>query len=170
MFENDFPLLSTPSLSALILHKAEAGPVTLESCEAALAALFRQANETPGLPPETLRRRLAAQLSDLEIARILEPDAGGGWRLTERGLAALRQHPDGLDRSDLVQYPEFAAHIRETAHHSSGMDPRENSFGEGFQARREGLPLTANPYAFDSVDHQSWENGWMKAADEEPQV
>ena len=168
MFEDDFPLLSTPSLVALIMHRAEAGPVTLETCEAALADLFRQANEEPGLPPEELRQRLAGHLSDLEIARIMEPDADGKWRLTERGIAALKQHPDGLDQSDLMQYPEFAAHIRATAHHSSGMDPRETSYDLGYKARRDGQPLTANPYEFDSVDRQSWENGWMEAADEEP--
>ncbi|KIC08374.1 hypothetical protein RA19_20605 [Leisingera sp. ANG-M1] len=166
MFDNDFPLLSAASLVALILHKAGSGPVTLKSCEEALANLFRQANEDPGLPPEELRELLAGHLTDLEIARILEPGQTGSWTLTRRGHQALKRHPEGLDQTDLVKYPEFAAHLRDTAHHACGMDPRANSYDEGYLARRRGLSFTANPYAFDNVDHQSWENGWMEALEE----
>ncbi|MFY0312334.1 hypothetical protein ACFMBG_20835 [Leisingera sp. D0M16] len=172
MFENDFPLLSTASLVALILHKAKSGPVTLDSCEKALDGLFRQANETPGLPPQDLRERLAGHLADLEIAGILvpgEPVPGeaASWRLTSRGHQALMRHPEGLDQTDLAKYPEFAAHLRDTAHQPCGMDPREKSYDEGYRARRGGVPFTANPYAFDSIDHLSWENGWMEALDEQ---
>ena len=134
----------------------------------------------PAKPAEALNLVQEVSLADITGATLQENTDGemktkiafvrtdGKWRLTERGIAALREHPDGLDQSDLMQYPEYAAHVRATAHHSSGMDPRENSYDQGYQARRDGLPLTANPYAFDSVDHQSWENGWMEAADEEP--
>lgn len=166
MFENDFPLLSTASLVALILHKAGTGPVTLESCETALSALFRQANETPGLPPEELRARLAGHLADLETALVLEPVQTGGWQLTRRGRRALEQHPEGLDQTDLARYPEFAAHLRDTAHQPCGMDPRGAHFDEGFRAGLNGQPLTANPYAFDNADHQAWESGWSEARDE----
>ncbi|AHD03034.1 ribosome modulation factor [Leisingera methylohalidivorans] len=166
MFENDFPLLSTASLVALILHKAAAGPVSLDSCDAALAALFQQADEKPGLPPEELRGRLAGHLSDLETARILEPAQNGSWQLTRRGRQALRQHPEGLDQTDLARYPEFAAHLRDTAHHACGMDPRQDRFDEGFQACMKGQPFTANPYAFDNADHQAWESGWTEAQED----
>ena len=40
MLEDEAPLLSTPSLTALILRRAEAGPVTLDTLMAALDALF----------------------------------------------------------------------------------------------------------------------------------
>ncbi|KIC22622.1 hypothetical protein RA20_01775 [Leisingera sp. ANG-Vp] len=166
MFDNDFPLLSAASLVALILHRAGSGPVTLTSCEDALANLFRQANEDPGLPEADLRSLLAGHLKDLEIARILKAAGQDGWELTPRGRHALKQHPEGLDQTDLVKYPEFAAHLRNTAHQSCGMDPRMNSYDEGYLARRRGLSFTANPYAFDNVDHQSWENGWMEALEE----
>lgn len=169
MFENDFPLLSTASLVALIMHKAGTGPVTLESCETALAALFQQAKETPGLPPEELRARLADHLADLQTARILEPAPDGGWQLTRRGRRALEQHPEGLDQTDLARYPEFAAHLRDTAHKPCGMDPRGEHFDEGYLACLNGLPFTANPYAFDNADHQAWENGWTEAQEEREQ-
>ncbi|UWQ38912.1 hypothetical protein K3552_07850 [Leisingera aquaemixtae] len=171
MFENDFPLLSTASLSALILHTARSGPVTLDRCEQALDALFRQADETPGLPPEDLRERLAARLSELEIAGILvpgEPLPGEdpSWRLTSRGHQALMRHPEGLDQTDLAQYPEFAAHLRATAHKPCGMDPRAQSYDEGYRACMDGQPFTGNPYAFDTADHQAWESGWTEAQEE----
>lgn len=171
MFENDFPLLSTASLVALILHTARSGPVTLDSCEKALNGLFRQANETPGLPPDDLRERLAGHLSDLEIAGILVPGEAlpgeaSSWRLTSRGHQALARHPEGLDQTDLAKYPEFAAHLRDTAHKPCGMDPRAHSYDEGFRACMDGQPFTGNPYAFDTADHQAWESGWTEAQEE----
>ncbi|MEX0302412.1 MAG: hypothetical protein AB3N24_08320 [Leisingera sp.] len=167
MFENDFPLLSAASLVALILHKAADGPVTLNSCEEALASLFRQARERPGLQAAELRARLAGHLSDLEIARILAPEQNRSWQLTRRGRQALKRHPEGLDQTDLAKYPEFAAHLRDTAHHPCGMDPREDSFDQGYHARRSGVRFTANPYAFDEADHQAWESGWMEALEDQ---
>jgi len=167
MFENDFPLLSTASLVALILHKAADGPVTLDSCEQALADLFDQAREQPGLPPDALRDRLASHLSDLQIARVLEPGENSCWHLTSRGRQALKRQPEGLDQTDLAKYPEFAAHLRDTAHHPCGMDPRQRSYDEGYHARRSGVRFTANPYAFDDADHQAWESGWMEALEDQ---
>ncbi|KIC37368.1 ribosome modulation factor [Leisingera sp. ANG-M7] len=166
MFQNDFPLLSTASLVALIMHKASSGPVTLESCETALDALFRQANETPGLPPAERRDRLAGHLADLQTACILEPLGAGIWQLTRRGRRALEQHPEGLDQTDLARYPEFAEHLRRNAHKPCGMDPRGAHFDEGFRAGMTGQPITANPYAFDNADHQAWESGWSEAQED----
>lgn len=163
MFENDYPLLSTANLIALILHRAAAGPITLDSCETALAVMFRQANETPELPAEALRERLAGHLRDLQTARLMEPEPGGGLRLTMRGRDALNRHPEGLDQTDLAKYPEFATLLRNRARMGSRMDPREDSYEEGFRARLNGAPFTANPYAFDNIDHLSWENGWTEA-------
>ncbi|UWQ81116.1 hypothetical protein K3725_09005 [Leisingera sp. S132] len=163
MFENDFPLLSAASLTALIIHKAGSGPVTLESCETALDTLFQQASEAPGLPTAERRSRLAGHLADLETACILEPLGPGLWQLTRRGRRALEQHPEGLDQTDLARYPEFATNLRLTAHKPCGMDPRGARFDEGFRAGMTGQPITANPHAFDTADHQAWESGWSEA-------
>ena len=163
MFDNDYPLLSTASLTALILHAAAKGPVTLDSCSDRLHALFRQAGKPPGLPEDERRVKLARQLDHLRIARILEAGEDGALHLTDRGRQAFEDYPDGLDQTVLVKYREFAEHLQKTAHHSAGMDPRMGSYDEGYIARQEGISFQANPYSENTVDHQSWENGWMQA-------
>ncbi|TNF20393.1 MAG: hypothetical protein EP318_11045 [Rhodobacteraceae bacterium] len=170
MFDNDHPLLSTASLTALILHAAGKAPVTLATCSAGLDDLFRRANMQPGLPEDERRVKLARQINHLKIARILEPDAEGRLALTARGREVLDRHPDGLDQTILVTFPEFAAYLHASAHHPAGMDPRVQSYDEGYSAQQDGLPFTANPYSENSVDHQSWENGWMQAQDTQQQA
>lgn len=166
MFENDYPLLSTPSLTALILQLGEAGDITLDACMTRFAALLAAAHEPPSLPSEAIRERFATHLRQLEIARLAEPVATGMWRLTDRGREALRLNPGGVDPSILIRYPEYAAHIRARAHRSGTMDPRTGCYDEGYEARRRGLPYTANPNAFFTADFLSWEYGWMEALDE----
>jgi restriction endonuclease Mrr len=170
MFENEYPLLSTPSLMTLILHRAEGGPVTLDDCADRVAALFAEAKEKPGLPPEAIRERLSDHLGGLEIAGLVERIPGGAWRLTLRGRDALRRHPRGIDPVELMEFPEYAAHVRAQGRAAPGMDPRAASYDEGYEARREGQPFAANPYTANTVDHLSWENGWMQALDDEKQA
>lgn len=170
MFDNDHPLLSTASLTALILHAAGKAPVTLDSVSAKLDDLFRRAGMEPGLPEDERRVKLARQINHLKIARILEPDADGRLALTERGQEVLRAHPDGLDQTILVTFPEFAEYLHATAHHPAGMDPRIGSYDEGYSAQQDGQSFTANPYSENTVDHQSWENGWMQAYEKQRQA
>ncbi|MCA8879179.1 MAG: hypothetical protein KDA73_04300 [Rhodobacteraceae bacterium] len=166
MNEDDVPLLSTPSLTALILHQAAAGPVTLDSLSAALDALFDTANVAPAASLDERRALLDNQLAELAVAGLLR-QGEDGLRLTDRGQDALFRHPNGVDGSDLVAYPEYAAHVRRTESAPAGMDPRGSSYDEGYAARRSGQNFTANPYTLNTVDHQSWENGWMQALDDE---
>lgn len=166
MFEDDYPLLSMPSLTALILHRAAEGPVTLDDCKAALLALFRQAEETPALSGDELCGKLSGQLEALETARLLRREDGAAWHLTERGRQTLDRHPDGLDQTDLMKFPEYADHLRRTAHHPCGMDPRGNTYEAGYRAQQDGRSFTANPHAFDSADHLAWGNGWMQAQED----
>lgn len=167
MFDNDYPLLHAPQLMALILHRAEHGPATLADCLSRLRALLDQAGEKPPLSAQEIERRVAGHVGDLTAARLIEP-AGGGFAITDRGREALRRHPLGFDRADLMEYPEFAATVRARAHHAAGMDSRAASFDEGYSARRAGQGFTENPYTLNTVDHIAWENGWMLALDEEP--
>lgn len=166
MTDDETPLLSTPSLTALILRQAKAGPVTLDGLAAALDALFGVAREAPVLTADQRLARLSGNLRDLAIARLLEPAGDGAWRLTDRGRDALILNPEGVDASELVGYPEFAAHIRATQGVPAGMDPRAASYDEGYDAGRAGQSFTLNPYTPNTVDHQSWENGWMQALDD----
>lgn len=171
MFDNDHPLLSTASLTALILHAADKRPVTLQTCSDRLDKLFVQAGKTPGLSLDDRKALVARHLRQLTIARILEPaETEGSLALTDRGRDALRRHPDGLDQTILATYPEYAEHLQATAHHSAGMDPRIGSYDEGFSARLDGQSFDANPYSPNSVDHQTWKNGWAQANEKERQA
>lgn len=162
MFENDFPLVSTACFMAVILQQAAEGAVTLPDCEERTRALFDKAGDRPGLPPAEISDRLAGHIRDLAIAGLLSGTGPGAWRLTERGRFAIREHPDGVDPSVLMQYPEYAAYIRSRAAGVSRADPRPKSYDEGYCARQDGRSFTANPYAQDTADHLSWENGWMQ--------
>ena len=167
MFHDDFPLLNTPTFFAVILQESRTEAVTLERCEAALEELFRRAKETPEVPPQDLRARLRRHIADLEIARLIEPADGVAWRLTARGRAALDAHPDGLDRTDLAAYPEYASHLQTISRSKNDMDPRTASYDEGYFAQGEGQTFAANPYTPNTIDHLSWENGWMEAQEDE---
>ena len=166
MLEDEAPLLSTPSLTALILRQAEAGPVSVDSLMAALDALFGTARETPARPASERRVLLLRALRDLEIAHLLRAEANGGWRITDRGSDALFRQPGGIDGTDLMAYPEYAAHVRAEAGPSAASDPRGSSYDAGYDACRAGMGFTTNPYTQNTVDHLSWENGWMQALDD----
>lgn len=167
MFENDFPLLGTPSLTAVILQSGAAGAVTVADCTDRLAALLAMAHERLPIPRDEIRERFAGHIRQFEIAGLLAPAGAGVWKLSPRGEAAVRQHPQGLDPSDLMLYPEYAAHVRTSAQSRAETDPRARSYDAGFGARRDGQPFTANPHTLNSADFLAWENGWMEALDEE---
>ncbi len=167
MFENDYPLLGTPSLTAVILHLAVAEDVTLDACLDRFAALLAAAHEPAPLPRAAIGERFAGLIHQFEIARLLDPVSTGVWRLTPRGRAVAESHPQGLDPSDLVRYPEYAGHIRASAASRAESDPRAASYDAGYGARQAGLPFTANPHPPTSADYLAWENGWMEALDEE---
>lgn len=165
MFRNDHTLLHTPQLMSLIMHRAEAGTATVENCLTRLRELLVQAGEPLPIPPEEIRRTLAGHLQALRLAQLIEPGEAG-FRLTGRGRDALARHPLGFDRSDLMVYPEYAAAIAQSANRAAGMDARQGSYDHGYAARRSGQPFTENPYTENTVDHWSWESGWMEAFDE----
>jgi hypothetical protein len=43
----------------------------------------------------------------------------------------------------------------------------DTAFQEGYVAFREGFELSDNPYNEGSDEYDSWESGWVTAADEE---
>lgn len=162
----EFPLLNTPSLVVVILKAAEAAPATVEDCAARLEALLERAGEHPPFGPEEVASRLGMLVRYLTEARLLAR-AGHGFVLTDRGAAALSEHPAGLDTPDLVVYPEFARFIRRFGLRRAAMDPRAGGYDLGFSAYWRGELPADNPYSPDSADHLAWENGWSEALDED---
>jgi len=166
MPDDELPLVNTPNLMILILHEAQSGAASVESCAAHLARLAETTGETLPLDRGQIDARISAHIRYLSAARLIEQH-GDGWRLTSRGRGALTRHPKGFDLADMMEYPEFAQYMQARQHHSAGMDARGGSYDEGYAARLEGQRMTANPYGETSVDHQSWENGWMQALEDQ---
>jgi hypothetical protein len=163
----EYPLLNTPNMVAIILREAEAGPATLQDCAARLQALLARADEHPPFGPAEVASRLETLVRYLVEARLLAPERDGRFALTERGRAALAEHPAGFDTADLMVYPEFARYVRGLVARHGGMDPRAGGYDEGFYAYWSGQVPADNPYPPDSADHLAWENGWSEALDED---
>ncbi len=166
MPDDELPLINTPNLMMLILHEAQEGPATVASCAAHLRRLAETTDESLPLSPDEIDARIAAHLRYLSAARLVEQHMDG-WRLTDRGSAALTRHPKGFDLADMMEYREFADYMHARTHHSAGMDARPASYDAGYAARLEGAQMTANPHGESTADHQSWENGWMQALEDQ---
>jgi hypothetical protein len=164
----EYPLLNTPSMVVTILRAAE-GRTTLAACADRLAAQLDRLDEHPPFGPDEVASRLGMIVRYLTEAGLLAPGADdGSFTLTERGRAALAEHPEGFDTADLMAYPEFARHLR-TLERRRGPrdDPRAGGYDAGFDAYWTGQGPVDNPYASDSADHLAWENGWSEALDED---
>lgn len=48
----------------------------------------------------------------------------------------------------------------------AGSDPRPGSFGDGYDAFRQGAQFSDNPHQQDTSDHLAWEDGWCQARDD----
>lgn len=168
----DHPLLNDPNLTALILHAAANGPVTPDALLRRLHALLEIAQEPTDVPEAELRRHLRSLCDDLATARLLAPE-GDAFALTDRGRQALADHPSGLARADLAQWPEYAEAVRERAegpgtsepHIAPGQFPHPVAYENGASARISGRPLTDNPHPPDTADHVAWGYGWGDAGD-----
>lgn len=159
---DDHPLLNTPSLVAAILHAAAAGPAGLERIASKVEGALQTANEDAGVPEGWLRRELQSICDDLMIAGLVT-HSDAGFRLTARGREAVAEHPQGLDRSDLAQWPEYAEHVHRLAATAKPKDdPHHAAYNQGASARVAGRPVTDNPHPPDTADHGAWEDGWAE--------
>ena len=162
----EYPLLNTPNLVAVVLRTA-AGGASVEDCARRLARLLDQAGEHPPVTDAEMRRHLERIRRFLAEARLLEPEGHDRFHLTPRGEEALERHPAGFDTADLMRYPEYAEFVHRSARDRATMDRRIAAYDRGYEAYRAGRRLAENPYSFETVDHLSWENGWFEALDED---
>jgi len=167
MLFREYPLLNTPNLVVVILRAAAEAPATLADCAERLQELLDRADEHPPFGPADVAPRLETLIRYLAEARLLASAEGGAFTLTERGRAALRDHPQGFDTADLMAYPEFARYIRGLALRRGPVDARAGGYDRGFDAYWNGATPADNPFDSDSVDHLAWENGWSEALDED---
>lgn len=164
----EYPLLNTPNMVVVVLREAATGATTLDACALSLRQLLDRADEHPPFGPEDVASRLETVVGYLDEAKLIVATENGGFRITDRGAAALRDHPSGLDTADLMHYPEFAAYIRALeARRSEATATPAGGYDQGFYAYWTGETPADNPYPPDSADHLAWENGWSEALDED---
>ncbi len=165
MTSEEQTLLHDPDLMLALLRSAGPERDAVETALARLRRLRQESGETGEVDWEEVALRLRRCARQLVAAGALEPVTGSRFRLTARGRALLAEAEGGIDETVLMRFPEYRAYVARPAG-SVAADPRHEAFVAGLEAFRAGLPPTANPHPFDSIDHLAWENGWFTARDE----
>ena len=160
------PLLHEPDLMLAVLRTGARGRATVEDCVGHLQALLRMAHEPPPDDLAELRGRLDEVQGKLRRAGLIRMAAPDGFEITERGRRVLEDHPDGVDESLLMRFPEYRAAIAGPAG-GGGMSGQDlATWDAGYAAYFSGRALADNPHAADRRDHLEWENGWSQARDD----
>lgn len=162
---SEYPLLSYPNLMLLLMRLALAGPATLEAALERLRGDLARVQESLPVPAEDVCERMRRALVYLYAAGLLEKGAQEEFRITARGEAVLREHPDGIDDSVLLAFDEFRRFLRRHAGRPP-VEPADTVFDAGHAAFTQGGTPADNPYDFDTAEHLAWENGWFEALDE----
>lgn len=166
---DDRVLLHEPDLMLAILRVAAQGEGvgTLDDCVAHLRALLRQAQEPTPDDEAALRQRLEEARRRLEHARLIAPVNGERFRITRRGRSVLLEHPQGVDDTVLMQFPEFRAAIMPEDPRPAPPVTPPADYERGYAAHLAGLGLADNPHPADSAAHLEWQNGWSQARDDD---
>ncbi|MBY0430704.1 MAG: hypothetical protein K2Q10_05870 [Rhodospirillales bacterium] len=162
----EYPLLNTPELMLTLLRKAAAGDASLPDCLKRLRHDLARAHEHPPVSRSEILSHLEQAMHRLVVAGLLEPAPNGIFGITRRGRRVLDAHPDGIDDTVLVRFPEYRRYLRQWGNHVPE-DSGEQAYDEGWAAFRDGKALTDNPHRPDTAPHQAWQNGWSEAGDQE---
>jgi restriction system protein len=171
----EYPLLHEVDLMLALLKVATEGPASLEDAAGRLKRNLQSVGEEPPVSDQDFQTYLTRARDRLFHAVLLTPLDNDRFAITPRGMQALSDHPDGIDDSVLMNFPEFRAFIEAEAgrpvkeigaNDNGGDDPRIIEFDQGYAAFQQGIGLQANPYERDRVMHLAWENGWCEARDD----
>lgn len=156
-------LLHLPDLMLALLKVAERREAALDDALALLTHDRAEAGEPADIPSGRILARLNRARRRLAAAGLIEQAGGNRFRITPRGSDVLHKHPEGVDDSVLMDFPEFQAWLAETIAHPPPEDARRPEFLDGWSAFLGGAPLTGNPFASQTAQHAAWEDGWLEA-------
>ncbi len=159
----DRPLLHFADLTLALLRAASKGAATLRDAAQLLLRELAHAQEVPPQDNAELIAHLDRARRHLAAALLLEMLDAQHFRITPRGRAVLRDHPDGIDDSVLVQFSEFRMWMARVTAHTPPENARQGEFLVGWNAQAEGADLTDNPFPRETAQHASWEDGWLEA-------
>lgn len=159
------PLLHEPDLMLAVLRMSAGRRATLDDCIHHLRSLLRMAQEPPPADLEELRARLEEVEAKLARAGLILPAGPEGFEITDRGRRMLDEHPDGIDESLLVGFPEYRSAVAERSV-SGSPAPSAAAYDAGYAAWLAGRALSDNPHPADRRDHLDWQNGWSQARDD----
>ena len=174
----EHPLLHEVDLMLTLLKVATEGPASIEDAAERLKRNLESVGLSSPVPDTELRTYLIRARNRLFQAVLLTRLDDARFAITRRGRQALSDHPDGIDDSVLMNFPEFRAFIEAEGGRplkrlgsndndsGGGDDPRIAEFDQGYAAFHEGISLQANPYEHDRIMHLAWENGWCEARDD----
>lgn len=160
---DDRPLLHFPDLVLALLRAGHDQPATIADAGGLLARDMARAREDRPVDGAELEGRLDEARRHILAARLVEMLDEHRFLITPRGRAVLREHPDGIDDTVLMEFPEFRAWVQRLSAHAPPEDARGREFQRGWAAGRDGIDLTDNPYASDTAQHAAWEDGWLEA-------
>lgn len=157
-------LLHLPDLMLALLKVADRRAADLDDALAVLARDRAEAGEPPVVPRAQIRARLDRARRRLAAAGLIESVGGTRFRITPRGRKILHEHPEGVDDSILIVFPEYRAWLSRNAAHPPPEDARRPEFLDGWSAFLEGIALTGNPFPGETAQHAAWEDGWLEAS------
>lgn len=157
-------LLHFADLALALLRAAQDQAAELDAAARRLAGHRRRAGEGEPVDPAELRSRLDRARRHLVAARLLDMLDATRFRITPRGRAVLHDHPDGIDDSVLMDFPEFRAWVERLTTRPPPEDSRTREFQRGWAAMAEGCDLGDNPFAPETAQHAAWEDGWLEAS------
>lgn len=157
------PLLHFPDLAWALLRASGDSGAGLTEAAHLLEGELDEAHEPPPADRSELLAHLDRARRHLVAALLLEMLDERHFRITPRGRAALRDHPDGIDDSVLVQFSEFQAWMKRVTAHAPPENSRQREFLVGWNAQAEGADLMENPFSPETAQHASWKDGWLES-------
>lgn len=168
MDPREYPLLHYADLMVALLRVAEErGEAAVGDAAVRLREDLARAGERPPVDEGELLARLGRARHNLFKAGALLPTHDQRFRITVRGRRVLAEHPEGIDDTVLMQFPEFRQYIRRLVGRPAADKPLSLAYDQGWAAYHGGVSHSDNPYRFDTGQHLAWENGWFEARDEE---